>query len=202
MPIKKEGEASSTFEQRRLQNIADNNTILKGISQTAAKIAKPTPAPKPKPRARPRRAPVEKKEYPKRERAVATRASSRLKGETPDKNGLKREAEDSAPAVLFQSERPAKKTRVNGDLSLSDILVEGRKFAQDAGAITGLISLPRQGAEPGVRTFDEDDIKMTTDKGLKALREQMGNLELYNKWAVNGESLRAFGRFSARLSLT
>lgn len=177
----------STFEQRRLQNIADNNAILKGLSHTAAKIAKPPPAPKPKARPRPKRAPVEKKEYPKRERSVATRASSRLKGETPDKNGVKREADDSAPAALFP-DKPAKKTRVSEDLNLGDILVEGRKFAKDAGAFAGLISLPRHGAEPGVRTFDEDDIKQTTDKDLKALREQMGSLNLYEKWAVNGKS--------------
>lgn len=187
MPVKKEGEAMSTFEQRRLQNIADNNAILKGLSHTAAKIAKPAPAPKPKPRPRPKKPPVEKKEYPKRERAVATRASSRLKGETPDKNGIKREADDVAPAALFP-DKPAKRARVSDDLNLGDILVEGRKFAKDAGAFAGLISLPRQGAEPGVRTFDEDDIKQTTDKELKALREQMGNLELYDKWAVNGKS--------------
>ncbi|KUI71832.1 DNA damage-binding protein cmr1 [Cytospora mali] len=184
MPVKKEGEAMSTFEQRRLQNIADNNAILKGISKTAAKIAKPPPPPAPKSRPRAKRPTVEKKEYPKRERSVATRASSRLKGETPDKNGLKREADDSAHVALFP-EKPAKKTRVNDDLNLGDILVEGRKFATDAGAFADLISLPRQGAEPGVRTFDEDDIKQTTDKELRALREEMGNLELYSKWAVN-----------------
>lgn len=177
----------STFEQRRLQNIADNNAILKGLSHTAAKIAKPPPTPKPKARPRPKREPAEKREYPKRERAVATRASSRLKGETPDKNGLKREADDSAPAALFP-ETPAKKARVSEDLKLGDILVEGRKFAKDAGAFAGLISLPRQGAKPGERTFDEDDIKQTTDKELKALREQMDSLELYEKWAVNGRS--------------
>lgn len=187
MPVKKEGEALSTFEQRRLQNIADNNAILKGISKTAAKIAKPAPKPTPKPRSRRKTSPTVKKEYPKRERTVATRSSSRLNGGTPDSNGLKREADDSAPAALFSFEKPAKKIRVADDLNLGDILVEGRKFTKDAGAITGLISLPRKGAEPGVRTFDEDDVKQTTDKELRALREQMGNLELYNKWAVNGE---------------
>lgn len=179
----------STFEQRRLQNIADNNALLKGISNTAAKIARPAPAPKPRAPPRTRKPATERRVLPKREPAVATRASSRLKGETPDK---KREADDSAPAALFQTERPAKKTRVNDDLNLGEILVEGRKFAKDAGAITGLFSLPRQGAEPGVRTFDDDDITQTTDKELRALREQMGNLELYSKWAVNGTILNFF----------
>lgn len=186
----------STFEQRRLQNIADNNALLKGLSQTAAKIAKPIPAPRPKAPPRSKKSTAEKKVYPKREPTVATRSSSRLKGDTPDKNGLKRDGDDlTAPAALFESERPAKKTRVNDDLNLGDILVDGRKFSKDAGAIAGLISLPRQGAEPGVRTFDPDDVTQTTDKELRALREQMGNLELYNKWAVNGKVPRLFDTY-------
>lgn len=180
MPVKKEKEPMSAFEQRRLQNIATNNEILRDLSNTASKIAKPT-APKPQPRPRPKRQPVEKREQPKRERAVATRASSRLKGEGP-----KREAEDSVPASLLPPDRPAKKARVNEDLNLGDILVEGRKFTNGVDAVTGLISLPRLGAEPGVRTFDEDDIKETTDEDLRNLREKMNSLELYDKWAVNG----------------
>lgn len=170
----------SAFEQRRLQNIAANNEILRDLSTTASKIAKPA-APKPLPRQRPKRQPVEKREQPKRERAVATRASSRLKGETP-----KREAEDSVPASLLPPDRPAKRVRVNEDLKLGDILVEGRKFTNGVDAVTGLISLPRLGAEPGVRTFDEEDIKETTDEDLRNLREKMNSLEQYDKWAVNG----------------
>lgn len=182
MPVKKEKEPMSAFEQRRLQNIATNNEILRDLSNTASKIAKPA-APKPQSRPRPKRQPVEKREQPKRERAVATRASSRLKGE-----GVKREAEDSIPASLLPPDRPAKKARVNEDLNLGDILVEGRKFTNGVDAVTGLISLPRLGAEPGVRTFDEDDIKETTDEDLRNLREKMNSLEMYDKWAVNGKS--------------
>jgi hypothetical protein len=180
MPVKKEKEAVSAFEERRLKNIRANNEILKDLSSTASKIA-PPPPPKPQARPRPKRQPVEKREQPKRERAVATRTSSRLKGETP-----KREADDSAPVSLFPPDRPAKKARVNEDLNLGDILVEGRKFTNGVDAVTGLISLPRLGAEPGVRTFDEDDIKETTDEDLRKMRETMNSLELYDKWAVNG----------------
>lgn len=177
MPPKK---GTSLFEQRRLQNIAANQEILKDISHTAAKIAKPAPTPKPP---RVKKAPVERRERPKREAAVATRASSRLKGEDP----LKREAEDDIPASLLPAERPAKKLRVADDLSLSDVLVDGRKFAADVSSLSGL--LPKRGAEPGVRTFDEDDIRQTTDKDLKRLREEMNGLALYEKWAVNGKTI-------------
>lgn len=170
-------EAVSLFEQRRLQNIAANQAILKDISQTAAKIAKPAPAPKP---VRRKRSPPERRERPRREAAVATRASSRLKGEAP----VKRENQNEIPAALMP-DRPLKKARVSDDLSLESIMVEGRKFTDDISALGSL--LPKRGAEPGVRTFDEDDIQQTTDKDLKKLRESMNRLEFYDKWAVNGE---------------
>lgn len=176
MPPKK---GNSLFEQRRLQNIAANQEILKDISKTAVKIAKPAPTPT---TPRVKRAPVERRERPKREAAVATRASSRLKGEEPEK----REAEEEVPASLLPVERPAKKIRVDEDLTLSDVMVDGRKFTMDFNALSNI--LPKRGADPGVRTFDEDDIRQTTDKDLKRLREQMNGLALYDKWAVNGES--------------
>lgn len=179
MPPKKEG--VSLFEQRRLQNIAANQAILKDISKSAVKIAKPAPAPKP---IRRTRAPVERRERPKREPAVATRASSRLKGQAP----VKRENDEDVPASLLPPERPAKKARVSEDLKLGSIMVEGRKFADDISSLGRLLP-SKMGADPGLRTFDDDDIKATTDQDLKRLREDMNKLELYNKWAVNGESL-------------
>lgn len=170
-------EAVSLFEQRRLQNIAANQAILKDISQSAVKFAKPAPAPKP---ARRKTSPSARREQPKREAAVATRASSRLKGEAP----VKRENDDAIPAALAP-DRPLKRARVSDDLDLENIMVEGRKFTDDISALGGL--LPKRGAKPGVRTFDEDDIRQTTDKDLKSLRESMNRLEFYDKWAVNGE---------------
>lgn len=184
MPPKKEG--VSLFEQRRLENIAANQAILKDISQSAVKIAKPAPAPRP---ARRKRSPAGKRERPQRAAAIPTRASSRLKGEA----AVKREVDEDIPAALMP-DRPAKKTRVSDDLSLDSILVEGRKFADDISALGGL--LPKRGAEPGVRTFDEDDIQQTTDKDLKRLREEMNNLTFYEKWAVNGESPNRESAFS------
>ena len=44
-----------------------------------------------------------------------------------------------------------------------------------------------RGAQPHFRTFTEDDIKETTDEGLKALREKMSGLELYEGWEPNRE---------------
>lgn len=175
MPPKKEG--VSLFEQRRLANIASNQALLKDISKTAVKIAKPPPPKIVKPKKS--RTPGERRATPRREAAVATRSSSRLKGEGP----VKRELADDVPTALMP-DRPAKRSRVADDLALEKIMVEGRKFADDMSAFGHL--LPKRGAEPGARTFDDDDIRETTDKDLKLLRESMNSLELYNKWAVNG----------------
>lgn len=166
----------SLFEQRRLANIEDNKARLKDIANSAPKIAQPTPKP---PKVRKPRTSVERRIAPKREAAVATRSSSRLKGVDP----IKRENEDDVPAALMP-DRPAKKARIAEDLNLDKIMVEGRKFADDMSAFGHL--LPKRGAEPGVRTFDDKDIRETTDKDLKKLRERMNSLELYDKWTVNG----------------
>ncbi len=78
----------------------------------------------------------------------------------------------------------AKKMRVSGDLSLGSIGVDGKKWEND---VQGLQDIFR-GAQPGFRTFTEDDVKETTDKELKGLRVRMGGLKLYEKWAPNGTS--------------
>lgn len=179
MPPKK---PVSAFEKRRLENIATNHALLKDISHTAVKIASTSsPAPVSRPVRTKRSSHVERKERPRREAAVGTRASSRLKGVAP----IKRELEDDVPAALRAPDRPAKKSRVSDDLSLDAIMVEGRKFSDNIESLGTL--LPKGRADPGMRTFDEDDIKLTTDKDLKKLRESMNDLGLYNKWAVNGK---------------
>lgn len=167
----------SAFERRRLDNIAENKALIDGIAKTTTRIAKPV-TPKV---TRPRKTVTsgERRVAPKREAAVATRSSSRLKGEGP----VKRENEDDVPAALMP-DRPAKRSRVADDLELEKIMVQGRKFADDMSVFGRL--LPYRGAEPGVRTFGDDDIKETTDEDLKQLRESMNSIELYDKWAVNG----------------
>lgn len=180
----------SLFEQRRQANIKENQAKLQEVSNSTVKISKPTPKPV-KPR-KPR-TPVERRVAPKREAAVATRSSSRLKGEGP----IKRENEDDIPAALMP-DRPAKKSRIAEDLNLDKIMVEGRKFADDMSAFGHL--LPKRGAEPGVRTFDDNDIRETSDKDLKSLRESMNSLDLYDKWAVNGRRLFGTSRSYALLT--
>lgn len=170
----------SAFERKRLENIANNNAILSGISTTADKIIpKPAP-PKPKRASTPR----VKREPVKREPARPTRQSSRLAGLDADAGTLKRKAEVEAEAEAEKSR--AKKMRVSGDLNLGDIQVEGRKWEAGLDGLASLKGLAVRGAQPGVRTFTDEDVKGTADKGLKDLRLRMSGLKLYEKWPVQG----------------
>jgi WD repeat-containing protein 76 len=181
---KKEAELSE-FELFQLQlerNKAENKAIIGQISKTSSNIipkAKPA-APKPKRSSAPR----VKRETPQRESPrIATRQSSRLAGLDADSPASKRKAEVEAEVAAEQAR--AKKMRVSGDLSLGDIAVEGHKYE---GGVEGLASLKGlRGAQPGVRTFTEDDVHKTTDKGLKDLRLRMSGLKLYEKWSVSGK---------------
>lgn len=187
MPVKAE-EGISAFERKRRENIQANSAVLTDISVTAKKVIPDRPKPAPKVAA-PRRA--SRREKAKAESARPTRSSSRLAGLDADDSTLKRKM--AVEAETQAAEAKAKKMRVNGDLDLGDILVEGKKF----GGIDGIKGLMR-GAQPGIRTFTEDDVKETTDKELKGLRERMSGLELYEHWAPNGtfQLLRAVSWFT------
>src|SRR5690606_17732986 len=98
-----------------------------------------------------------------------------------DSDVAKRKFEDVA--AQESARQRAKRTRVSGDLALGEIGVDGKKWENDAQGLKDIF----RGAEPGVRTFNEDDIKETTDEALKALRVKMGKLELYENWIPNGK---------------
>lgn len=178
----------SAFERKRLENIAANQAIMKDLSTTAKKIIPKTAAPKP-----PRSKTPRKREPPvKKEATRPTRTSSRIAGLEADGEGAKRKFEEEFQ--FAQDEAKAKKMRVAGDLNLSDIAVEGKKWTND------LTSIMR-GAQPYERTFDESDIKTTTDQELKSLREKMSGLELYKTWEPNGEKSLLFIRIAQLLTV-
>ncbi|CAH0026064.1 unnamed protein product [Clonostachys rhizophaga] len=160
----------SAFERKRLANIEANREVLTDISKTAKKVIPDKPAPAPKRKTR-------KSEPVKREYARPTRTSSRLAGLDADNETLKRKMEVEAQSQAAVAK--AKKMRVSGDLDLGDIAVEGKKWDNGITGIKGLI----RGAQPGVRTFTEDDVKETTDQNLKELRERMTGLKLYEHWS-------------------
>jgi hypothetical protein len=172
--VKKEKAEMSAFERKRLENIAANQAILKDLSTSAEKIL-PKPAPKPKSTATSR-----KKATPvKREEPRPTRTSSRIAGLEADSETAKRKAEVEYEFAKEQAK--AKKQRVTGDLTFNDIVVEGKKWNKDDNFLSGIM----RGAQPHVRTFTEDDIQETTDEGLKALREKMSALQLYEGYEPN-----------------
>jgi hypothetical protein len=175
--IKNEKPEMSAFERRRLENIAANQAILKDLSTTAEKIIH-KPAPKPAAPRAPR-----KKVVVKTEVIRPSRTSSRLAGLEADSETAKRKAEEEYD--LAKETARAKRQRVTGELDLSQIVVEGKKWDKGDNFLSGVM----RGAQPYERTFTEDDIKETTDKGLKALREKMSGLELYEGYTPNRELL-------------
>ena len=172
--VKDEKTEMSAFERKRLENIAANQAMIKDLSTTAEKMA-PKPLPKPK-----RTASTRKRTTPiKREARIATRTSSRIAGVEADSETAKRKAEVEYEFAKEQAK--SKKQRITGDLNFSDIVVDGKKYKKDENFLSGVM----RGAQPYIRTFDEEDIKETTDEGLKALREKMSGLELYEGYEPN-----------------
>lgn len=164
----------SAFERRRLENRQANTELINDLSTVAKNFVPAAPTPAPKPRPKRKEAPQPTREQPKR-----TRASARLAGVEADSEVKRRKFEDELEQE--RERQKAKKMRVSGDLALGSIGVDGVKWEND---VQGLKDIFR-GAQPGFRTFTEDDVKETTDKDLKALRQRMGGLELYGKWEPN-----------------
>ncbi|TAQ85107.1 hypothetical protein B7494_g6572 [Chlorociboria aeruginascens] len=165
MPPEEETPKTSAFERKRSANLAINSALLPVTRPTADQI---TPRPNPK-----QRSTVSRKKATPVEKEGARRTSSRLAGIEADSETHKRKAEVEYEFAKEQSR--AKKRRVSGDLNISDVLVEGKKWDKGYNFLSGVM----RGAQPNQRTFTEDDIKETTDEGLRALREKMSGLQLY-----------------------
>ncbi|KAJ5577407.1 DNA damage-binding protein cmr1 [Penicillium hispanicum] len=168
----------SDFEKQRLENIAQRDALLaqlKRESNSAGLFASPkTPAsggPKPKKRPTPKRVKEETSPAPLRQ-------SSRLRGIAAESEVAKRKAEQEYEEAK-EIER-AKKVRKTDSLTQNDMFIAGQKLSGDS--LIGVDVVTKGVAEPYVRTFHEDDIKKTTDTDLKALREEMSSLKLWEAW--------------------
>ena len=172
----------SEMEKQRLANIALVNQRMKAAGLTSLPHAPPktstAAASKPK---KPRLVskPI------KKEPVVATRTSSRLKGIQADSEVAKRKAEDER-AVAEEAAR-AKRQRVSGDLQFGDIIVSGKKPTNGT-LLLGVDVINKGVATPYQRTFGDEEIKKTSDKKLKALRESL-DLELWDAWPPNGKQI-------------
>ncbi|KAI9706909.1 MAG: hypothetical protein M1820_004688 [Bogoriella megaspora] len=165
------------YELQRQERIAQNKAKLNELNLAAASAGL---APKSKPAST---APKSQKKKPaerkiKTEDLAPRRTSSRLKGIVADSEVAKRKAEEEREAI--EEANRAKRQRISDDLNLSDVLVGGKSWDQSGNFLR--IVGP---ANPGERTFDAQDVKETTDKELRALREKMSGLQLWEGFEPN-----------------
>lgn len=177
---RKEAVELSEYEKQRQANIAQRDKLLKQLALDASSAGLgPKPVAKPsirKDNAQKKKTPVKRV----KEEVLPRRTSSRLAGLTADSEVAKRKAEDEYVAV--QELARIKRQRVSGDLNLSDIVVSGKEWDKSENLFADVVS---RGANPYVRTFGEAEVKETTDKQLRALRDKMSGLELYDGFEPN-----------------
>ncbi|KAI8624149.1 WD repeat-containing protein [Xylariaceae sp. FL1651] len=166
-------EKLSAFEARRRENVANNAKLLKDTAEIGAKMRKAA-APPPRPAAPRKRKATE---APVRTRVMPVRQSARLAGANAESKDSLVKLED-IPTEL--KDREPKRTRTNGDLILANLQVEGQRWSSTEALATFV-----QGAQPGVRTFTEEDIKETADEKLRNLRQDLHDLTLYEGWQPN-----------------
>ena len=164
---------ASDYESQRQANIAKNQALLKELQLNAASAGI---APKSKSKA-PKSSTNGHKKKPaprtvKQEDQGPRRTSSRLKGIVADSEVAKRKAEEEREAV--QEQERIKRMRRSGDLDIGDIVVKGKHYTLREDFLPHIRS-----ANPYERSFDEEDIKNTSDKELRELRETMSNLKLW-----------------------
>ena len=172
----------SEYEKQRLANIAQRDKLLKqlaldaksaGLGPTQA-VVKPL---RKNLTSHKKKTPTKKKI---KEEILPRRTSSRLAGLTADSEVAKRKAEEDY--VAAQEAAKAKRQRVSGDLNLSDVVVAGKGWDKTENVLVDVVS---RGAIPYNRTFGESEVRETTDKELRALREKMSALELYHGFEPN-----------------
>lgn len=165
----------SEYEIQRQEKIEKNQALLRQLQLDAASagIAPSTKAAKSgtSDRSQKRKRPVQKI----KEEVLPRRTSSRLRGIVADSEVAKQKADEEAEA--FQEAQKAKRQRVSNDLNLADIVVAGRSWNQ-SGNFLSMVGP----ANPGERTFSAQDVKNTSDKELRELRERMSGLQLWKEF--------------------
>ncbi|KAH7081833.1 WD repeat-containing protein [Paraphoma chrysanthemicola] len=167
----------SDYERKRQENIAKTQALLRNLEMEAAQAGL---GPTGKARAAASSKPKSKKPAPKKikqEEIAPRRTSSRLKGIEADSETAKRKAEDEYVAIK-EADR-AKRQRVSDAFNFSDIVVAGKDWNRSGNFLSIGPAMPYE------RTFDIDDVKETTDKELRALRERMSGLQLWEDFEPN-----------------
>lgn len=176
---RKESVELSEYEKQRQANIAQRDGLLKQLALDAASAGLGPKSIKP-----PSKSTSSSKKKPAvkrvKEEILPRRTSSRLAGLTADSEVAKRKAEDEY--IAAQETARVKRQRVSGDLNLTDVVVAGKEWDNSENFFVDVVS---RGAKPYERTFGETEVKETTDKELRALREKMSGLELYDGFEPN-----------------
>lgn len=171
MAIKSGSAGLSDYELQRQEKIAKNQALLKQLQLDAQQTGIGPKARKPAPAAgQKRKKAVEKKV--KVEDVGPRRTSARLQGIIADSEVARQKEEKEA--VVFQEQQRIKRQRVSEDINLADAVVNGSSWDRHGNFLRGVGP-----AMPGERTFTAQDIKETSDKELKALRERMSSLQLW-----------------------
>ncbi|KAJ5779582.1 hypothetical protein N7457_007302 [Penicillium paradoxum] len=167
----------SEFEQQRLANIAERDALFKKLtleSQSSGLFTSPKVSPGNGAKPKKRTTPKVKKEAD----VTPRRTSSRLKGIAAESEVAKRKADDEYEAMR-EAER-TKRMRRTDEFTQADMFISGQKLSPDS--LIGVDVITKGVAKPYERTFGADDIDKTTDKDLKALREEMNGLTLWEQW--------------------
>ena len=162
----------SEYELQRQANIAKNQALLKELQLSAASTglaAKATKSTRPAPSSSRKRQSASRVKV---EDTGPRRTSSRLKGIEADSAVAKRKAEDEHEAL--RAAEQLKRQRRSEDLRLGDMVVAGQDWDQSG---NWLRNVGR--GRPYERTFGAEDVKQTSDKDLRELREKMSSLELW-----------------------
>ncbi|SMY25601.1 unnamed protein product [Zymoseptoria tritici ST99CH_1A5] len=178
----------SEYERARQEKIAKNQALLQQLQLDAQKTGIGS---KPKPSStagQKRKRPVAKV---KEEDTGPRRTSSRLKGIVADSEVARQK--DEADATAFQEAQRIKRQRVSDDINLVDAVVNGNAWNR-AGNWLSTVGP----ANPGERTFTAQDVKETTDKELRAVRERMSGLQLWegaepNRIKITPERIYSLG---------
>ncbi|KAN0080547.1 WD40-repeat-containing domain protein [Elaphomyces granulatus] len=183
MPGKRDNSSNdlSEFEKQRLANIAERDALLKKLTLEAQSSGLHFPQPPLKAvsgdgsKSRKRTSAKKEDTTP-----VPRRMSSRLRGLTADSE-VKRKADEAFEAA--QEAEREKRMRKSDFFTFDSMLISGQKISGKD--LVGIDVISKGVAKPYERTFGEKDVKMTKDKDLKELREQMSGLRLWELWDPN-----------------
>lgn len=188
------GNELSDFEKQRQANIAERDALLKKLTaeaQSDGLFTQPLPTRALGNNAKPPKKKTPAKKIKEEEAPAPRRVSSRLRGIAAESETAKRKADEEHEAV--QQDERAKRVRKSDSFTYDDMVVWGQKLSGDS--LIGVDVVTKGVAKPYGRTFGDEDVRETTDKDLKSLREEMSGLRLWDAWEPNRENARIPYRF-------